>query len=347
MADDGGSKRPQHIGSLDSQYVCQKLRGSWGEGKTLFFRQEGFRPLNKSAVLLCPGFAALVDRQSLLISIVSLQHGRDVAQVLDPSVSFASNISASDNGLFIVIDFEFGLTRCYRVFYARDEPTRLALVSDFTWSTRPLSGVSGSSGVIGTAVYQKVVIWELTIGTIHRIVDFTEEIRSLSVDDESGIWIVTDEKIYFVSMNGPVVAEATVHEKVTKIVSIPLRNSQPNRAAICGTESGNVFILEPKVLTGQIAAKKLSSEHQSPIDQIVISPSLKSFLTIDGDENCYVWTAIGMGGDPLRPSLFEACCLCCGEPNLICSSCNRAVCRQCVAGGTDTRCCLCLSMNVL
>ncbi|OHT16670.1 hypothetical protein TRFO_41662 [Tritrichomonas foetus] len=129
--------------------------------------------------------------------------------------------------------------------------------------------------------------------------------------------------------------------EITQIEALQLHSSNSQRAAVCGTSHGNVYLLTPRFDTKTIDCKELKGGRQSEIVKIIFHPNKKCFVTVDDRFDCIRWTASKLGGDPLQMKLFDTCALCSHEPTVQCESCNRAICKSCCINGL----CLFCSVN--
>jgi hypothetical protein len=228
-----------------------------------------------------------------------------------------------------------------------NKPNRISELADFSWKSSPRSSISGVHGLIASALGEKLVIWDVINGTIHRLLTLKQKILAVAFDEEFGVWAATCEKGYFVSINGKVLGKIELREKVSVLVSLALDASKLPRAAIAGTTSGSLFLLQPNMERGVIDCKKLPSEHRYPIESIVVSPTLKSFISIDKDEIAFIWTAPGIGGHFTTAGIYSRCHLCNLAPRCICRSCGRAVCKHCIGAPPETRCLFCIALEVI
>jgi hypothetical protein len=292
-----------------------------------------------------PGFIAAIDRPSLTLLIMTVEEVV-LARLTDLTHVLAHAISATSNGLFVIVDFEFGLTGVYRLHYVDKQPRRVSKISDFSWEALPYSCASGVHALVASVIKDSLVLWTMTSGTIHRVIKLAESIVAVAFDEEVGVWVATQTHGSFVSINGNPIAETEFAESVTALAALQLHRSQVVRSAIAGTASGGVYLLHPLASIGRIDVIKLPSPHQHGIANIVVSPSARSFVTTDADEVCYMWTTPGVVGDRIRFATFAGCAICNRDPGRTCASCGRAICARCVSPLTDQRCALCVSLDV-
>jgi len=292
-----------HICEFDNIHMSQALRKSYKPSKTMIFVGDSIKRMKRLAARIDNLHFAVIDKKSASISIIDYLHEKAKYSFLDSFLVFATSLMISNNGLFIVIDYEFGLSRVYRVLYSHGTPCSLSFINDFSWKSNPSSVISGTHWICSTAVQNQLVMWEIFSGTIHHTLEFNEKIYALCFDEEYGTWVATETKGYFISINGNIISEIDLPEEVSQIEAIQLHSAQSTRAAVCGTVSGRVFILSPRFDTSSIEAKELPSEHQNEIQQIVIHPSLNCFITVDSKWNAYIWTAYHLSVSPLKLSL--------------------------------------------
>jgi hypothetical protein len=334
-----------HVGELGVCHLPQRLQVRCERKDTLVFAGDETLPVRKSTAAICDGFLATVDRQSLSLLIVAVPAETVVVREVDPTFAYADGIAVSRNGLFCVVDFDFGLSQCFRIRYAAKKPCACVAVNEFSWRLRVRSVPDGVHCLVASAVDQQLVLWEMFSGGIHRIVQLDGTVIALAQDEEYGVWAATAENVYFVSMNGVMLAKTGVSKVVTNMAVMPLHRAQTAQVLVCGTADGDLYLLQPLFMTGMVDFVKLASPHSHSIDKIVISPSGKSFLSIDVDEVCYHWKAPGGKECELKATSYSSCAICTEPPHVFCSSCTRALCRICDMT-QDGRCPLCSALEM-
>jgi hypothetical protein len=332
-----------HIGHADVFHVSQQLSETCPSSTSFVFIGDEIQIREKPVAGLDSRHEVRIDRPSLTLSIVQVRKNKTIFRIVHSAFVFAASLSLSSNGLFVIIDFEFGLTQCYRMHYAKNKPHRMSFLVDFSWEVKPRSSISGAHGLIASALGRRLVIWNIFSGTIHRMLDFEESIVAVAFDEDSGIWAATPSRAYFVSVNGTTLAEIGLTEKVTVIVSVTVESPKRPRAAIVGTTSGSLFVLEAKFDRGVVDSKRLPSQHKHPIENIVVHPSLRAFISVDKEKMSFMWTAPGVSGEAAPPGVRAKCHACDAEAAGTCPSCGRAVCGQCLAPQPDVRCAFCVA----
>jgi hypothetical protein len=89
---------------------------------------------------------------------------------------------------------------------------------------------------------------------------------------------------YFVSVDGKTLAEISLTEKVTVIVSLAGQSPRRPRVAIVGTNSRSLFVLEVKFGRGFVDSKRLRSQHRHTIENIVADQSMRAFISVDREK---------------------------------------------------------------
>jgi hypothetical protein len=135
-----------------------------------------------------------------------------------------------------------------------------------------MSSLRGAHGLIAPPLGRRVVVWNIFSGTIYRILNFEESIVAVAFDEEFGIWEATASRGHFVSGTGKTLAKISLTEKVTVIVSLAVGSPRRPRAAIVGTSSGSLFVLELKFGRGIVDSNRLPSQHKHSIENIVVHP---------------------------------------------------------------------------
>lgn len=338
--------------SLDLIHLSQILKKSCKSSKRFMFTNDNkLKRIKRISSRLLSSYFAVIDKKLLSLSIIDYSNSQKrrshvVCSIVDNFFAFSKSISVSRNGMFISVDFAFGVTHVYRVIYSKSIPQSIKFLSDFSCNISPLSVVDGTNFLCCTAIKYQLVLWDIFDGYIHTVVGFNDsgEITSISHDQDFGIWAATEKSIYYVSINGQILAQIDISEKISEIESVPMPSSIFERAAVCGTVSGKLYIITPRFDTKTIDSKELKGKHAHEIKQIVINNNLKMFISVDAKNKAVLWTAFGVKSEPLNVSMFGTCALCHRKPKLHCASCNRAVCSNCIL---TNMCKTCYSMSLI
>ena len=121
-------------------------------------------------------------------------------------------------------------------------------------------------------------------------------------------------------------------------------SSNFERATVCGTVSGKLYLITPRFNTKTIDSKELKGKHPHEIKQIVINNHLQMFISVDAKNKAVLWTAFGVKSESLNVSMLSTCALCHRKPKPLCVSCNRAVCNNCIL---TNMCKTCYSMSLI
>jgi hypothetical protein len=277
-----------------------------------------------------------VDPRSLLLAIIAVPDGRVVWPCVSNIFASACSIALSANRAFLALDFSFGMTRVFRVHFLDRKPIKLSHVRDFSWSgqARARSAISGVHALVASARGDRLVLWDVMSGSIHRVLSAGAKILSIAFDDAAGVWAATGREALFVSVNGKVLAHREVREKVTVVAPVA-----GNANAVCGTASGAIYAVHANK-DRSIDARRLPSEHRHAIDRIVVHPSGRAFVSIDRDEVCVAW-----GFAAVKAANAAQCGICARDPVTVCPGCGWALCRECSGEGSDGKCKLCQGLE--
>jgi hypothetical protein len=192
-----------------------------------------------------------------------------------------------------------------------------------------------------------LILWDVVTGFIHRKIEFGDPIEHLAMDEGFGVWVVTGKEIALVTLNGEMAATAQVNEKITAIVALQLKGTLEFRAAICGTEDGRIYLLDPNFQLRNVHFGALVSYHHAEIVEFVLNPSLTQFLSRDVSGVVFVWSAAGVvSPEPVNLQEFAACAVCgTAKPVLRCMSCSQVICDGCVDECDPRICALCGSFS--
>lgn len=329
----GSRLRNLEIADPNLSHVCQRLKHQCPKSNTLVEVGDQLIRVKRLTVQINSTHKVEIDKCSSSISILSITTNRKVSTVTNNFLFFAKAIAISENQMFIVVDFELGLSRCYQVIYKQDQPQELLQISEFAWKGSPTSTVSGVHWLVASFVRNTLVLWDMFAGVIHRTVTFDHVITAASFDEHYGVWVATVSRGYFISVNGEVLASRPLQEEITNIAPFQHHSIQENRCAVIGTVHGSVLLAVLRFDIRTFDVRKLPSEHKAEIDNIIISQSNKFFVTIDCNEIAYHWSAPGMNPPLLNLACYSNCVSCHAEvTQTVCRSCGHAICQMCAIG---------------
>jgi hypothetical protein len=163
------------------------------------------------------------------------------------------------------------------------------------------------------------------------MLDFEERIVAVAFDEELGIWPAIASRGHFVSVNGKAFTEISLTEKVIIIVCLTVDSPRRPRATIVGMSFESLFVLELKFGRGIVDSTRLPSSHKDPIENLVVHPSMRAFISVDMEKtpntNCEVAPGI----------IFAMCHACDAGASSTCPSCGRSVCGQCFGAAARFR----------
>ena len=329
-----------HICEPDTLLFCQKLTASVSADHSPAVAGDSVKTLPRlsARIRYDKNYYAIIEKAELCLTMVNMETGHRCGHVLrDHYFAFASSIYTSDNGLFLSIDYEFGLTRVYRIVYVSDVPDSVHLLSDFSWSGLCESVLSGVHWVCATARQVHVVVWDIVTGTVLR--DFKPEpfttVTAIDMDEASGVvWMATEKCGYVFNVNGHTITRIPLSQQITKIAVLRQPVSRVNRYAICGCEDGSLYIVSPCLNTKNVDIRQLPSEHKARITNIVIHPDNQSCITSSADGNTFIWSGWGLKPPNLKMSAYSGgCAVCCSSGAFSkCEKCGRPVCDSCLGG---------------
>jgi hypothetical protein len=275
----------------------------------------------------------VIDTRTCTLSMPAME-GYPTPKFVSRLFVFSRSVCGSRDGMFICVDYKFGLTMAFRVLYDKGQPASICPISELSYDGRGFSRVNGHHGLIATAFDKSVVLWEIFGGTIHRIFDCGCKVTAIDCDG-SFVWIAAGSKGSVYDVNGDLVGNFSCEDNVTVICCV-------ERRAVFGTMGGKLGLLEWDFAL--ISKRMLPSLHASEIQQIVFDERFSRFMSIDSDGVKYMWYAVGREGKRLNPDCYADCCLCRRPGALLCKSCHRLVCGYCCGG--DGRCLFCTGLDV-
>jgi hypothetical protein len=276
----------RHIGSYTSCHVHQVLNIQCGRKHTVAFVDDAVVRLRRTTAPICNGFVAVIEDQSLSLAIIEIPSMRVHSRMTKPVFAYASGLAVTANGLFMAVDFSFALTRCYQIRYSQRRPSEFVHISDFSWTARPTSFPNGVHCLVASAVGDKVVVWEMFGGRIHRVLKVPGEVKKIAQDEEYGVWVVAADGLFMYGINGQLLAQSRIDREITTLCAMQLHRARTERTLICGTAAGELFLAHPLFASGFIDFVKLPSPHESAIERIVVCSTGKAFLSVDRNELC-------------------------------------------------------------
>jgi hypothetical protein len=341
----------RHVGDLDDHHVCQQLNVQRQLHEKLSCRDDDIL-VHDDLHRLVDDFWVKVAHQPASISFVTIDGNPLFSLSSDWRYIFVSWISVSKNGLFLVLDFSFGLTQVMLIHYKNQLPAQVSKLNDVSWISKSLSVVSGVFMIVGTAYANILVLWDAVSGRVHRRFEFACRILLLEMDEEFGVWVVTQDEIVFAHINGEVVCRQKVEKVVTALAALQLKGGVRDRVAIVGCKTGEVALMSARLDRKVLDVLLLPSEHKAEIREIVVGPKMRVFVTSDAAGKTFVWYTVGLHCEGnLRIELFARCCICGAEKmKTFCAECNRAVCRSCCYRAGELRkkmCGFCAFLNNL
>jgi hypothetical protein len=288
-------------------------------------------------------FCVMIDKESLCLS---LRSEKSFFIHSDYYYSFARSVSVSANGLFLCIDYTFGLTEVFRVRYSGDAPDGLSRLCDFSWNANSQTVIDGKAFVCATAIQNRLVLWDSVNGRLIRMIDtHASKITTLSCDENIGaVWIAFGCTIVVYSNRGQVLGKAELNcGRISTLKVIKRSVSAMNRAAVCGCVDGSVCLLCLKLNEGIVKVKNLASHHEHGIARILVHSNRKAFVSLDVKKRAFIWTALGIGFPVVDESVYDGCGLC-GNAGINgqCESCGRMICNKCKY---ETMCLCCAGLR--
>lgn len=266
-----------------------------------------------------------VSRRQSCLSIKNNYTGKVLYRESNSFYGLAENINVSRDGVFFVVDFAFGLTVAYKVIFSKGNPIAAQKISKFSAGAHPISTVSGQDWICATATGNKLVLWEIITGTIHRIMYFDTPINAVAFDEPIYyLWAASEDKITVVGLNGHIRGSVEMREKTTALTRI---EDEPK--AICGTELGHLFLLTFLQDKMTVEIKQMNSTHMYRIDKIYLQKHIKRFLSVDSHGETAQWNTEGILEVDDTPA-FTSCAVCTNPTHTICQFCNKPICTQCM-----------------
>ena len=281
-----------------------------------------------------------LDISSMSIIVTSIRNGNVVFRRTSPIFVYSTGFSLSENGLLLVVDYAFCLSRSFRIKYEFGIPTEISSLSAISLPSKPISDICGYDCIVVTSYSSTFVIWDAFSGTIHCKVDLSENIVTSKFDESSGlVWVLTEISLYLYSINGSSLAHREFNKSKTSSLSVfRLSNSESIRYSLVGFVNGNIILTSYRADYSFIEIKELESPHQHKIVSLQIHGSNTFFTSSDSDLNVTLWTSIGVLSPHFRHGLLTRCPICGSISSEQCQSCSRHCCKRCCMNGTCLFC---------
>jgi hypothetical protein len=244
---------------------------------------------------------------------------------------FAKSISVSTDKTFFSVDFDFGVTKIYRATISKS--VTVSYISELS-SAHPMSAISGGNFLCATASSRRLVIWDIILGTIHRVVEYPKEIVKVVAHEESfAVWVATGQNIILMDLNGQELRLLDLGDVITV-----LEGMEDGQSVVCGTRLGKIFVVGFEEAGPK--CKELDSPHGCEIEKVIVEKKRLRFTSVDVKGEVKRWDL--KGGVDSDAMVFASCAVCTNPTMSVCVSCGKPMCDQCLAGhlkGPDCRHC--------
>jgi hypothetical protein len=318
-------------------YVSQELNYRIKDGETLVFSGDSLITTLYISQDIGNGFHAVVDPNSLTMSF---KGAKLIVSNRDCYHSFAKSISVSSNGMFLSIDYFFGLTEVFRVRYNGDAPSSISRLCDFSWNATPQSVVDGNAFICATAVENRLILWHAVTGHLVHVIDMVSNISAIDCDEEiNAVWVACGTSVHVYSVRNHLIASVDIKGAVSTIKAIKRPQYLMERAAVCGCVNGSILVFLLRVDSKEIRVENLASRHRARIDRVLIDKRKRTFVSIDAVGRTFLWTKVGLLWQCPNVQGICAGCAVCGDVAIgQCPSCSRGICKGCQLGSVCLLC---------
>lgn len=284
-----------------------------------------------------------LDNSNLSIVVKNIRTNNIVFRRCSPTFVYASGLAVSDNGLILIVDYEFCLSRSFRVKYEGNVPVEITSLSALSLPYKPVSDISGFDCIGATVFGRTLVLWEVFSGAIHRKVELSSKVVCVKFDENSNcIWIITVSSLVIISINGAILIEKQLKQQPSAISVFHLSNSVSVRAAIIGFINGAVSIVTYRPDYSTVEIKELQSPHLKEIVSIAKHQTKYCFTTSDVDSTVVLWTPMGSSSPRFKHDILSRCPICGSIASEQCTSCSRICCKRCCM---NNNCLLCTGLS--
>jgi hypothetical protein len=266
------------------------------------------------------------------ISICDTQRARLNHSIMNPLFPFTVDLAVGELGIYFVIDLIVGSSIAFRIEYGNYNAS-FYQISRFDSDDVPSTCVSDVDQLAATFCGQILTLWHICQGTVHRRLQFSSLITAVAFDAPAAcLFVATRDKCIYMTVNGDILCETALARGGPRISVAAFGNallSRPKRMAICGTTTGELWLVSPVFETKDMVIEKPLSLHQSRIRRLTLNRSKTAMLSIDGTGRVCLWTSLGVPGPKLKSDVYGKCASCNERPTIWCSKCSRAVCARC------------------
>jgi WD40 repeat protein len=266
------------------------------------------------------------------ISICDTQRARLDHSVINPLFPFTVDLAVGELGIYFVIDLVVGSSIAFRIEYGNCI-ANFYQISRFDSDDVPSTCVSDVDQLAATFCDQTLTLWHLCQGTVHRRLQFSSPITAVAFDAQAAcLFVATREKCVYMSVNADILCEMAIARGGPQISVVAFGSallSRSKRMAICGTTTGELWLVSPVFDTKSMVIDKPLSLHQSRIRRLVLNRSKTAMLSIDAAGHVCLWTSLGVPGPKLRSDVYGKCASCNERPTIWCTKCSRALCAKC------------------
>lgn len=288
--------------------------------------QSQLPPLSGRTSVLKSAMVEIVPNE-IKLEIIDTITGKCYVRFIDHAFDQALSVATSQNGLFLVVDFSFGETRAYRVIYENDLPSGLMVLNTFATPCAPRSAVSGSNWLCATLFNNKVVLWDIFNGLIHRTITFNCHVFLALFDvPQSHVWVLCDDnKIYCYTVNATFLCSLDLADrKYSDIIFI-----STSYCTVYGIDQSREEVLSFHVSSSKKCVKMrvLGEEDKSQLMQASLQQyKLKKILCGDAQHATSVFFK---AKKHKRRASYEHCVICNNPAKALCRVCGKFVCEQC------------------
>ena len=333
----------QHIGLINKTHVFAKLSHK-PKGELIYDFDEIIDIPKLTLRIECTrNYVISIDKTNMTISIINNKTKSVAYKSMMTNLIYVTGFNVSHNGLLLVIDYSYCISRTFRIIYNDGVPCNIEQLSTLSLTKLPRSMISGTESVCCTIQEgcKNLIIWSALTGHILHNVEFEETITNAAIDEYSNIiWCSTARNIHIITINGVIVISRDLpcSSSVSFIKVVPIQENDFHRTAFIGFDNGRIYCSQFIPEISHVAMKAMESPHTAPIRSIVIHSSLTSFISIDEENKTCVCYAVGLRAPRIKQEHYSQCQICNSIPSEYCNTCNRLLCKKCCPSGTCIFC---------
>lgn len=267
-----------------------------------------------------------IDVQKELLVIDEIQTKKHILTKYFSSSRYVSDLSISDDGIFIALTLEIGQVEIFQIIYEQNIPKSLVNCSSFSWiETSNKTVILASDYLCATTFTSKIILWNFATQLQHRQINILpgESILTMFFDSFNGFLILIKKNdVQQYSANGILVHEYRTEDEISCGCLLDFKPTFDGRFTILCHQDGSLSFLY--VDSDDYSLKLLTKikVHNFCISSIQVNILQNKIITTDVKGICY------MTSFTKYKNMFK-CYICKNKSTRKCANCQKPICDSC------------------